>query len=400
MKNKLVILIALILVFIGLSINKYIDLNDKQKKNTSEFITKQIILCGKSIEDACLDFDEFAKFEFANYELQYFLDPNLNNSGLDFNSIHNDATIKKIRRFYSRNQELISKIIISNDSTFREIERKSDNYFFVVTPKKFNYKHKLVSNTQIEQFEKEMHYIQPIRNSAGEIVANITFIINVPNFIQKHFEKFYIGKNSWEWAINKSGQIIFSRYSEHYTESDLKTDASTELKEKMKNMLTSTLTHKIFNEQEINVFTVFYPIKIFNSDVGILFSIDTDTLWEVQSEANIAIFIYFLIIIIGIIALFSIIIKQMLLTKKRLLGTEALLRTANRASEVLLTNPDFTKSVVGFMEIIANTLEYHRAFLIQFQELEGYEEYKLEFEWLASNKLTPMNEIEIGRAHV
>ena len=72
MKIKFYLLVPLILVFIGLSIRQYYVLNINQRKETADFVHKQIILCGKSIEDASNDFEELVKFEFADHDLKGF----------------------------------------------------------------------------------------------------------------------------------------------------------------------------------------------------------------------------------------------------------------------------------------------------------------------------------------
>ena len=108
MKKKyyLLILSALVLTFVALSVKQYIKINRQQRNETAEFVNKQIILCGKSIEDASSDFEESVKFEFANSELQYFFSTDPNKLAPEIRSKYIDSEIKRIRRFYSLNQIL------------------------------------------------------------------------------------------------------------------------------------------------------------------------------------------------------------------------------------------------------------------------------------------------------
>ncbi|MEI8047567.1 MAG: histidine kinase dimerization/phospho-acceptor domain-containing protein, partial [Bacteroidota bacterium] len=381
MKTKYYLLIFLVFVFVALSVRQYININRQQRDETAEFINKQIILCGKSIEDAGSDFEESAKFEFANRELQYFLtaDPVKSDNQNRLRNI--DGEIKRIRHFYSRNQVLISKITLFNDAVYRSIERSNDNYFTFSPAKAFPQAVTLKSQPCLSDVNGLCSYIQPVRNSKGDLVANIRFDLNIPDFLASHFEKFYIGKNSWYWAIDTSGRILFHKYSEQAAVDSFQTDAITEFRLKLKENLTTSLKHTIRSTEEVNAYSVFYPVNILGKNTGIVFSVNTDILWKSQNESNIAIFIYFLVVLASIITLFSIIIRQMMSARKRLESSDAMLRTANQASGILLTDPDFGSSMHKFLEITARALGYHRAYLLEYSQKGEDEVFRLKYEW-------------------
>jgi signal transduction histidine kinase/CheY-like chemotaxis protein len=395
MKNRfnLLILSILVIVFIVLSVRQYIVLNSQQRKETAEFINKQIILCGKSIEDASNEFEESAKFEFANRELQYFFNTDPNKLAPEIHSKYVDDEIKRIRRFYSRYQVVISKIIIYNNDVYRSFERNSDNYFTVTSPKPFDNKAILLNQPKLSNYHGIVSYTQPIRNTEGKLVANVRFELKIPAFLAFHFEKFYVGKNSWHWAIDTTGQIIFHKYSELAISSDFTTKSTNYFRLKLKENLSSSLEHTIQSDEIINAYSVFYPIDILGKKTGIIFSVNTDTLWKSQNESNIVILLYFLVVITCIIALFSIIIKRMVTARKRLESTDAMLRTSNQASEILLTNHNFDSSMHNFLEITAKSLGYHRAYLLEYTKKRKKDTYKLKYEWHDNNLVEPISEI-------
>jgi signal transduction histidine kinase/CheY-like chemotaxis protein len=390
MKTKYYLLLFLVFVFVALSVRQFININRQQRDETAEFINKQIILCGKSIEDAGSDFEESAKFEFANRELQYFLtaDPVKSDTQTRLRSI--DGEVKRIRRFYSRNQVLISKITIFNDAVYRSIERSKDNYFIFSPTQVFPQGATLKSQPCLSDVNGICSYIQPVRNFKGDLVANIRFDLNIPDFLASHFEKFYIGKNSSYWAIDTSGQILFHKYSEQSAVDSFQTDAITEFSIKLKENLTTSLKHTIQSADEVNAYSVFYPVNILGKNTGIVFSVNTDTLWKSQNESNIAIFIYFLVVLASIIALFSIIIRQMMTARKRLESSDAMLRTANQASGILLTDPDFGSSMHKFLEITARALGYHRAYLLEYSQKSDVEVFRLKYEWWDETRVKSM----------
>jgi signal transduction histidine kinase/CheY-like chemotaxis protein len=397
MKRTYYILLLLVLGFIGLAMRQYSVLSRKQRKETADFVYKQIILCGKSIEDNCIDFEEGVKYEFANRELKNFFDTKMQLTDSDKSqSVYVEEEIKRIRRFYSRYQTLISKITIYNENFFRSFERNEDNYFTVNVPQPLPEKMVLAEKAELIESYRKIFFIEPIRNNKGDLIANIRFQLNIPDFLAFQFDRFYIGKNSWYWAIDSSGNLLYHKFSEQSGEEMFSADSISEFRNKLNENLTTSLEHTIHAKKDINAYSVFYPVNILGKNTGIIFSVNTDTLWKNQHDANLAILIYFLVIIISIIVLFSLIISQMISSRKRLESNDELLRTANHASEELLTNPNFESSVQNFLEISAKVLGYHRSFLIEYSNVNDLEEYKLQFEWYESSFLKPMKEIYPG----
>jgi len=372
MKNKVYIPLFLILIFLSISIWQFYELNTKQRKETSEFVNKQIILCGESIENACADFEESVKFEFANRDFEYFLSPTTQNLTSEMRSKYIDKEIKRIRRFYSNNQTLLSGITVFSTHSYRHIERTHNNYFNVSEPKLFANQQVLVDKPKLVETKDTVYFVQPVSNFEGKIIANIRFYLNIQNFLASHFDRFYIGKDSWYWAVDTKGEKLLVKYSEHVNSAkiaDFKTDITPDIKENLKNNLSKSFQHTIQYGSNVNAYSVFYPINIVGKKAGIIFSINTDSLWKKQNKSVILIFISFLLITIAIIFLFSNIIRRMTLVRKRLEVSDTMLRTANKASEVLLTkNHDFDSSMNNFLEISATTLHYQRAFLVCFEQ--------------------------------
>ena len=392
MKRNYYLLLILILIFFGLALRQYYKFNSRQKIETADFVSKQIILCGKSIEDNCYEFEEAVKYEFANRELRNFFENNM--ATTDFANYQGvEDQIKRIRRFYSMYQTLISKITIYTETKFRSFERNEDNYFTIINPKEFTEKVSLSDKAELKEINKQTCFIQPIRNNKGELIANIRFDLNLVSFLGSQFDRFYIGKNSWYWAIDSAGRVMYSKYSEPGANRDFSTDKLSLFSLKLKENLITSIQHTIKTPEPINAYSVFYPVNILGKETGIIFSINTDTLWKSQNISNIAIGIYFIIIIVSVVGLFSIVIRQMLTARKRLEQNDALLRTSNQASEELLTNPDFESSVNNFLEIMARALECHRSFLVELRRMGETDIVKVHSEWYDNSFLEPLRKI-------
>jgi signal transduction histidine kinase/CheY-like chemotaxis protein len=370
MKKQLYYPIILIVVFISLSVWQFIKLSNKQRKETAHFINKQIILCGKSIESASADFEESVKFEFANREFQYFLHPNPELFSSEIRIKNIDDEIKRIRRFYSRNQMLVSGVTVYSAQSYRRFVRNADNYFTVTPPIKFESPQQLENQPQLREKDDNTTYIQPVRDFHGQVVANICFDLDLQSFIASNFDKFYVGKNSWYWAIDSTSNILLVKYSEHNLESrklTFETKANVEFSKSLNSNLASSEQHIIEFGESVNAYSSFYPINILGKKTGIVFSINTDTLWKSQNESNLIIIGSLLLVIIIIVFLFTSIIRTINNARKELEISESELRNAktiaeqaNKAKSEFLANMSHEirtplNGVIGFTELLQST---------------------------------------------
>lgn len=384
MKARYFVLSFMLIVFIVLSARQYQQLQEQQKNETAESIKKEIILCGKNIENASTDFEESVKFVFANRELAYFFEPDYQKLELDNYNMYILNDIKNIRKFYSSNQILISNITIYNSHVYRVFYRDNSNYFTVTPPKQFSKSIQLFVKPSFLETDTAYYFIQPITNSKGELIANARFTLNIPDFLSFNQSKFYIGKNSWSW-VTHNGKIVLHNYSESEKQTIFDTDSLTFFNQKLKENLSASIQHKIHYKDVVNAYSVFYPVNILGGRFGIVFSINMDTLYERQNAANVQFFLYIFIVIIGIVLLFATIIKQMRLARKRLETTDIILRNANKASEILLTDPDFDSSMQQFLEITAKALGYHRSFFLTADVNSESTNFQITHSWFDSS---------------
>jgi len=370
MKKQLYIPIVLIAIFLSLSVWQFVKLSSNQRKETADFINKQILLCGKSIESSSADFEESVKFEFANREFQYFLHPNATAFSAEIRMKYIDDEIKRIRRFYSHNQMLVSGVTVCSRQTYRRFVRNKENYFTLTPPIQYDTLQNLVHQPQLQQLANQVSYIQPVRNFNGQVVANIYFNLDMQSFIASNFDKFYIGKNSWYWAIDSTGTIIAMKYSEHnsvWQPSNFKTKATVDFTKNLNENLASSKQHTIEFDGKVNAYSAFYPINILGKKTGIVFSINTDSLWQSQNESNLIIIGSLLLVILIIIFLFLSIIRTINNARKDLQQSESELRVAktlaeqaNKAKSEFLANMSHEirtplNGVIGFTELLQST---------------------------------------------
>lgn len=341
MKKNYLLLILLLLVFITLSILQYQTLIKKQKSETAQFIKKEIVLCGEGIERSINDFEESVKYEFSNRDLEYFFDPEIQKLDIMVYNQYISNDIKKIRQFYSSYQILISSITIYNQQEFRTFHRNSQNYFTITPTEKFSSIVTLETQPGILDKDGEFYFIQPITNSKGELIANAQFNLNLKDFFLDNFNRFYISKNFWSWAIYNNS-IFFLKYSEADKTAHFETDIIHSFNEKLNANLSSSSQHIIYYDGYINAYSAFYPVNLLGKRFGIVFSVNTDTLYEQQNNTNRVLFIYVLLAMISIIFLFTTIIKQIRIAQKKLVSNQnELIKARDEAENANNSKSDF-----------------------------------------------------------
>lgn len=365
-------IIILLIIAAAAAIWQYLELLKNHERDTTDLLIKQIILCGKSIEDTFQQFEETVKFNFSSKDYKAFL-----SEGGKFEDVREKILVQdeitNIRRFFSRNQDLIISIEINGIHNTRRFYRNKNNYFYISDLIKSKTVKNLSANAYSLIKKDSLFYIQPVRDFAGNLVANMIINLDPKGIMKYHFSKFYIGKNSWYWAINKNGNIIYDSYSEPgYDNYKFRPDKLSFFTENLDRALKNVITHKIEFNKTTDAISVFYPVKIFEQPFGIVFSIDKNSLFEDLNRKNLFIFMLFAVIILLISTLFLNILLQMKRAQKQLIKTDLLLRTANSVSERLLTSQNYEAAVNSSLEIISKSLDIDRVYIFENQnEDEG-----------------------------
>ncbi len=290
----------LILLLSYLAVDDYLELINNESEKQSNIILKQSKLCGIAIESSFIEFETELKFLVSTFDLDQYLDKD------------KDLTDNKyLNRFYSKHQDIINRFRITNNTSYRDIVRGEKNYFeqyeILNHPKTIE----LTKNKTIDT-ENGFVYVLPIFDGYAKVKYNIRVELNIPRFMESHFENFYIGKNSWQWIIDNESKFR----SVFYSESKLSKDSFVvEQIDKIKNNLwleyEGNLDHKIISKDvSYEVLSAYYPVRLANQKYGIIFSIDRDTLFSSIEANTFSILTFYILILILLIVLFSGILLQ------------------------------------------------------------------------------------------
>jgi signal transduction histidine kinase/CheY-like chemotaxis protein len=122
--------------------------------------------------------------------------------------------------------------------------------------------------------------IYPIKQNE-KTIANIILIVDPYSYISHVFEKHHFGNSLWQWLINSDGKIINYNYN---SDTLIVTEKQ-------------TISHAIYNNEEgyltnyvegknglEEIISVYYPIKILNQNLGIVFSKNTEEIYSTQMD--------------------------------------------------------------------------------------------------------------------
>jgi signal transduction histidine kinase/CheY-like chemotaxis protein len=360
MKQKIIFIFISTLVSVIVAVLIYLSFLQSHKESTTELLSKQILLCGKNIEESVVDFEESASYLLDHRERIHILESD------DLSSGAAQEEMIEARRFFSRNQDFLLSISLSNGTHIRYLTRDKNNYFSISSLLKPRTIAPLRSTSFIEEKGDTLAYVVPLRDYRGNLEANLRILISLRGLFGYYIDKFYIGKNSWYWTINADGQIVYERASENVG-SDFVFDPSNKafFVENLAKRLKASLKHTVKGAQNANVISVFYPVEVLSRPFGLVFTIDTDLLYKEASERNLIILGLFLFTITLVILLFLIIFKEMQQVQRTLLHAGDLLRSINEVSENLLTDSDLESSIDNSLKTILYTLNVDRAYIYE-----------------------------------
>ncbi len=303
-KNFYIPLIGLLIIlFSYFAIRDYIELIDTESQKQSDIILKQAKLCGIAIESSYIEFETELKFLVSTFDIAQYLDKNI------------EITDNKyLNRFYAKHQNMITRIRITSNRSYRDLIRKENNYYNLSEITNHPKTIELSKNKTID-IANGFVYVLPIYDGFAKVKYNIRVELNVSKFILSHFQNFYIGKNSWHWIIDSKGALNSVISSENrINKNAFIVEKEAAIINELWLEYEGNINHSLSSQGEsYEVLSAYYPVRLSNQKYGIVFSIDRETLFSSIEDNTLSILILFSVILILLIVLFS----AMLFQRKR-----------------------------------------------------------------------------------
>lgn len=263
MNRSFFIILISVFLFIGINTIFYISIFNQQLDFQTDLLSRQIHLCGTTIEQGGLSFEnELNAIPFDD----------------DFLNLFNDETIRdrgaeNLQRLYTRYSELIDKITVFDNE---------NNVYSLILDKRGNFvtdfyqsQEQLVLRERDELIFNEAKYLLsvPDFDENGMVRSNIVVETNLTRYVKSIFDKYKLENTLWQWMVNSEGKLMAtSETGLNILPHDLK-KVGIDIMEGEE----GSMVHSIQIEgSRTRVVSVFYPIHLVKLDLGIIFSIKTD----------------------------------------------------------------------------------------------------------------------------
>ncbi len=285
-----------------------------QKKLTNEMLSKQSEISGINLQNYIVGFEEEVKYQ-ATVTPFYKI--------LEKDSVDVDI-FNQIRRFYSKYQNIISLITVSDSTRLRRLIKSDTNYFTfsgIIQRDKDVY---LIEKIEIERTSKGLVYRYPVRED-GIIVSVLEFDLDFTAAVESELSQhFYTGRQSWYWCIDDYGELIY--FPGDHSGKLIDTEYQATITADIQNNYYGLIEHPLYIDEAVDVFSAYYPVSLFGSRYGVIFSIDQNIWFGRIKTRTLLIIAAFVIFITIISALFLFIFRKRILAEKQLIRSEAQLK--------------------------------------------------------------------------
>ncbi|BBO82904.1 hypothetical protein DSCO28_34700 [Desulfosarcina ovata subsp. sediminis] len=305
--------IAVGCIFIGYN---FFNLLRLVNNNLSELMLKQIQINAMDLRDRIFNFNTNVNIQIENMSI----DDLLKHDHID------PSTTIRLKKFYERNQSFIEQIKFFNKTHYRSIRKNKNNYLLISpiiasNPEEFN------KNT-LERHEGIVYQRYEMGSEKDNNIGYMEIKTNLMEIIKNHLlQKNYISKNSWFWVIRgREKNIQFSSPAKTTVLETEKIDRFRQIQEDIGNNYQGSLTHSIQLNGRKKVFSVYYPIKLFDWQYGLVQTIENQHWAEQIKKDVIKIVVGFSTIIILVIGIFKLILSWQSAAKKQIHQNEAYTR--------------------------------------------------------------------------
>lgn len=309
MKKIYLFLPLIILALVVANICYYMHIYDQQVTFQKKILLKQTMLCRNEIETHISDLTN---------EINFFLYPE------DIADFFNDAGARingtrKMEAFLNKYNQLISGIsLFDNNNNVYSLSRDRGNNMIsdIFVSREQN---DLSTAERTDKHNGELVWTLPVLND-NQAIANIVVQINTSRYVEKVFSGYHIGETFWQGLVNLDGKVVAGKSGPGITGTD---ELENIIPGIPGNQDGGTFYHKLnTSEGSVKVFSTWYPLKLINEDLMIVFSIDSSEVSSDVTASIITISTITFIVLILIIAFFLFSLRKERNEKRKSVASE------------------------------------------------------------------------------
>jgi PAS domain S-box-containing protein len=311
-----------VVLLIAASVYIYMNLIDQQVESKTDELQKRVKICAERIESYYQDFVN---------DVDFLID--VENSTVIFTQENNEL-IKRIKRMYLKYDILISSVRIYDITGNMIIVNKDTYNYFKIIHITNSSTRNIVTTPRVIVEGYKYKYTIPIKNKEGEVFANISFGLSIPEYIESEFTNYYLGKETWQFLINSEGYLLKVKYSEEDLSADsiLKISTNSFVVDEISNGYEGTIRNNFrYRGTNYKLLSVYYPVNFFKNRFGIIFSIDERAVFSTINKNILVFLIAALLVLTIIILIFVYVIRQ-------LTRSETLVRQSLQALDKIVDN--------------------------------------------------------------
>jgi len=305
-----VILLAVLLLMNVLS---FLNINQRFISFLNSSLEQQTSLCGKYMEEQLLDFENDLNKLLYTYH---------------FSAIFSDEETlrqseKSLQVFYSKYRDLITNVFIFDNKK---------NYFGLY----INERDDFVVDTFARQKQQQLSARDKVLESDGkylyhypyfeddQVSGNIIVEVDFNSFARKVFSFYPIGKTiTWQWVVNSNGQVMTNNFPD-----SLQIEEIHRIADSIDNFSHGIIKHSVTEsgKRKQKVHSAYYPLSIFNKNLGIVFTASQTDFNSFFINQNILVSMAAFVITLLLIIYLLIIIRKKSRSQERLMMSETVFR--------------------------------------------------------------------------
>jgi CheY-like chemotaxis protein/PAS domain-containing protein len=305
------LLASVIIIVLAANIYYYLNIYNQQINFQKSILTSQTEICSNEIE---------RHISFLEKDLDYFMvSEDMSRFFLDQDM--QSRTIGKIEVFFSKYKFLMSGFSIYDNSKNVFILLKDHNDKLIAN--------QFVSREQTILEEKEilieLHGSPSITIPVfvnNETVANIVVNIDIQRYTQAVFANYHIANTLWQWLITDDKVIVYGNFMTDESIAEMVTEVIFD-----QPGTDGSLIHRLDTDNgPKKVISTFYPVKLFQNNATIIFSLDASIIISYITNSILIISASTFLVLLTIILVFLYFIRIERKERLRLMESEQALQ--------------------------------------------------------------------------
>jgi signal transduction histidine kinase/CheY-like chemotaxis protein len=306
---------SICLVFLMLlNVFSFLNINQRFISFLNSSLEQQTTLCGEYMEK------QLTGFQNDIGKLLY--DYNFSNIFKDQSEL--DRIKQNIQVFYSKYRDLVTNVFVFDNNKnyfglyFNELE---DDFVTDNFPKQRQ--QELVPRDRVEEKGGKYLYQYPYFEN-DQVSGNVIVEVDLQKFANRIFSFYPIGRTiSWQWVVNSRGEIVTDDF-----ENDFEIESIQQIADSIDmfsaGLIKHFVTDSVGNRQKVH--SAFYPLTLFNQNLGIVFSTSQAEFNKFFINQNKLVSLFTFIITLALIFYLLIVNRRREKIQERLMMSETIFR--------------------------------------------------------------------------